>query len=61
MVEEAIVDAYGETEQVCGFYTMLENDDLELPFDSVVLGAEVTVARLDLTDDEVLLSSSNRR
>jgi hypothetical protein len=26
MVEEATVDAYGESEQVCGFYTMLEND-----------------------------------
>src|SRR5712691_2963133 len=31
MVEEATVDAYNESEQVCGFYTMLEND-LELPF-----------------------------
>jgi hypothetical protein len=51
MVEEAIVDAYGESEQVCGFYTMLEND-LELPFNTVVLGAEVTVERIDLTDDD---------
>jgi len=51
MVEEATVEAYGESEQVCGFYTMLEND-LELPFKTVVLGAEVTVERLDLTDDD---------
>ena len=49
--EEATLDAYGESEQVCGFYTMLEND-LELPFNTVVLGAEVTVERLDLTDDD---------
>ena len=41
MVEEATVDANGESEQVCGFYTMLEND-LELPFNTVVLAAEVT-------------------
>ena len=51
LVEEATVDAYGESEQVCGFYTMLEND-LELPFKTVVLGAEVTVERIDLTDDD---------
>ena len=50
MVEEATVDAYNESEQVSGFYTMLEND-LELPFNTVVLGAEVIVERLDLTDD----------
>jgi hypothetical protein len=30
---------------------MLEND-LELPFNTVVLGAEVTVVRLDLKDDD---------
>ena len=51
MVEEATVDANDESEQVSGFYTMLEND-LELPFNTVVLGAEVIVERLDLTDDD---------
>jgi hypothetical protein len=51
MVEEATVDANGESEQVTGFYTMLEND-LTLPFNTVVLGAQVTVERLDLTDDD---------
>src|SRR5215831_14979395 len=51
LVEEAIVDAYGESEQALGFYTMLEND-LELPFNTAVLGAEVTVDRIDLTDDD---------
>ena len=51
MVEEATVDAYNESEQVCGFYTMLEND-LELPFTTAVLGAEITVERIDLTDDD---------
>ena len=51
MVEEAIVDANDESEQVTGFYTMFEND-LELPFNTVVLGAEVTVERVDLTDDD---------
>jgi Calcium binding len=31
LVEEAIVDAYGEDEQVTGFYAMIE-DNLALPF-----------------------------
>lgn len=51
LVEEATVDAYGESEQICGFYTMIEND-LELPFNTAVLGAEVAVERIKLTDDD---------
>ncbi|MGH3261581.1 MAG: calcium-binding protein [Trebonia sp.] len=31
LVEEAIVDAYGEDEQMAGFYTMIE-ENLVLPF-----------------------------
>jgi len=49
LVEEATVDAYGEDEQLTGFYTMIE-DDLTLPFTTMVLGIEVTVAGIDLTD-----------
>lgn len=30
---KALVDAYGESEQVTGFYTMMEND-LRLPFET---------------------------
>jgi len=39
MVEEATVDAYGESEQTTGLYTMLE-EHLELPFNTKVLGVE---------------------
>jgi hypothetical protein len=49
LVEEATVDAYGEDEQLTGFYTMIE-DNLTLPFTTMVLGIEVTVAGIDLTD-----------
>lgn len=59
MVEEATVDAHDESEQVTGFYTMLEND-LELPFNTVVLGAEVAVERLDLTDDDHIVAVCRR-
>jgi hypothetical protein len=49
LVEEAIVDAYGEDEQLTGFYTKIE-ESLALPFATRVLGVEVTVAGIDLTD-----------
>jgi len=34
---EAIVDAYGESEQAVGLYTMIEKH-LALPFETMVLG-----------------------
>ena len=49
LVEEATVDAYGEVEQVTSFYTVLD-EHLALPFDTVVLGVDVAVEKLDLTD-----------
>ncbi|MEW6363479.1 MAG: calcium-binding protein [Acidobacteriota bacterium] len=50
LIQEAIVDAYDESEQTTGFYTMLE-DHLAMPFGTEVLGVEVTVERLDMTED----------
>jgi hypothetical protein len=44
LVEEAIVDAYNESEQAVGFLTMME-DNLKLPFDTDVLGVSVTVEK----------------
>jgi len=55
MIEEAILDAYGESEQTVGFYTMLE-DNLATPFRTEMLGVEVTVERLDMTDDEQIVA-----
>jgi Calcium binding len=49
LVEEVIVDAYGEDEQLTGFYTMIE-ENLAFPFATMVLGVEVTVEGIDLTD-----------
>jgi hypothetical protein len=59
MIEEAIVDAYGESEQMTGFFTMLE-DQLKLPFKTEVLGMQVTVERLDLTDDDQIVTICSR-
>jgi Calcium binding len=53
LVEEAIVDAYGEEAQLTGLYTMIK-DNLALPFTTRVLGAEVTVEGVDLTECEIV-------
>ena len=59
MIEEATVDASGESEQTAGFFTLLE-ERLKLPFKTEVLGAEVTVERLDVTEDERIVAVCSR-
>ena len=49
MIEEAIVDAYTESEQASGFHAMIEQN-LEVPFETTVLGVLVTVKSVNLTD-----------
>lgn len=55
LIEEAIVDAYDESEQTSGFYSMLE-EHLAIPFAIEMLGVEATVERVDLTDDERIVA-----
>src|SRR5690348_13420068 len=55
LVEEALVDAYGESEQATAFYTMLEND-LRLPFETQILGVVATVERIDISGDDQLVA-----
>ena len=50
LIEEATVDAYGQDEQLTGFFTMIE-ENLAVPFTTTVLGVEVNVVGVDLTDD----------
>jgi hypothetical protein len=50
LIEQAIVDAYGEEEQVGGFFTMIE-EYLALPFRVKVLGVDADVERVDMTLD----------
>jgi Calcium binding len=50
LIAEATVDCYNESDCVTGFYTMLE-EHLTVPFQTVVLGVDVTVTGLDLTED----------
>lgn len=55
LIEEALVDAYNESEQRTSLYTML-GERLEVPFETEVLGVEVTVERVDLTDAEEIVA-----
>jgi hypothetical protein len=53
LVKEATTDAYDEGEQVIGFLSPID-DCLATPFETNILGAKVTVERLDLTEgDEI--------
>ena len=55
MIEEAIVDAYGASEQITGFYTLLD-ENVAVPFKTEVHGVEVTVTRVDVTTDEQIVA-----
>ena len=59
LIEEAIVDAYGESEQIGGFYTMIE-DHLAVPFAIDMLGLEVTVKCVDFTSDDQIVAVCER-
>ncbi len=47
MIAEATVDAYGESEQITGWFTVID-ENLDLPFETTVLGVPVIVERVDL-------------
>ena len=55
MIEEATIDAYGDSEQITGWYTMFE-EHLALPFHTTVLGVVVKVTRLDLRRDNTIVA-----
>jgi hypothetical protein len=59
MIEEATVDAYDESEQATGWYTMFE-EYLELPFETTVLGIAVIVASIDLRDGGQIVAVCTR-
>lgn len=59
MIEEATVDCYNEAEQVTGLLTVIE-EHLTMPFETRILGAEVEVQRMDLTDDDQIVAICSR-
>jgi hypothetical protein len=59
MIEEATVDAYGESEQTTGWFTMIDQN-LAVPFETTVLGVVVTVERIDLSASEKIVAVCRR-
>lgn len=59
LIDEAIVDAYGDSEQRLGFLTVLQ-DNLDLPFETLVLGMPVKVDRVELTPADEIVAICRR-
>jgi hypothetical protein len=60
LIEEATVDAYGESEQATAFLTALE-EHLPLPFGAAILGKAVVVEKIDLSGADELIAICRRR
>lgn len=59
MVAEATIDCYNDSECVTGFYTMID-EHLEVPFQTEVLGVDVTVTGIDMGDDDQIVAICSR-
>jgi hypothetical protein len=55
MIEEATVDCYNDSEQITGWFTLIE-ENLALPFETTILGVQVTVKRIDLTQSDQIVA-----
>jgi len=55
MIEAATVDCHDESEQMMGWFTMLD-ENLVVPFETMVLGVPVTVERVDLNRSEQIVA-----
>ena len=55
LIEQATVDCYNDSEQVCGLFTLLE-ESLAVPFETTVLGHAVTVTAVDLGIDDRIVA-----
>jgi hypothetical protein len=60
LIEEATVDAYGDSEQATAFLTVIE-ESLALPFGATVLGEAVVVEKIDLSGADELIAICRRR
>jgi len=59
MVEEAVVDANGESERATGLFTMIENN-LKLPFEATILGMPIIVEKIDLNRRDEIVAVCRR-
>ena len=59
MIEEATADCHDESEQVTGWFTMLE-EHLAVPFETKILGMSAIVERVDLNRSEQIVAVCSR-
>lgn len=59
LVEDATVDAWGESEEVVGWMTMIQ-ENVGFPFESELLGVAVKVVGVDVTDASELVAVCRR-
>lgn len=59
LIEDAIIDAYGESEQRVGLLTMLK-EHLAVPFATEIFGTAVRVDRVDLNDADEIVAICRR-
>ena len=59
LIEQAVVDAYGDDEQRSGFLVMIE-EGLALPFQTQVLGVSVAVVGIEQADDGSVVAVCRR-
>lgn len=55
MIEDATVDAYTGSEQRVGFYAMID-EHLRLPFETMLLGINISVRKIDMSDTEEIVA-----
>ena len=60
LLEAATIDCYDESEELCGLFTMIE-DEVRVPFETEILGVPVTVERIDLAHNDILTACRRGR
>lgn len=59
LLEEALVDAYGEGEELSGLHTLIE-ENLAAPFATRILGVDVEVDRVMLSETNEIVAVCRR-
>lgn len=59
MTDQATIDAYGASEQTTGWFTVI-HQSIEVPFETKVLGMQVTVERVELDASEQIVAICRR-
>jgi hypothetical protein len=55
LIAEATVDCYNDGECVTGFHTVID-EHLAVPFQTCVLGIDITVTGIELSDDDQIVA-----